>query len=55
MSKVGDWVERSGKRLRYVYATHGHGDHWFGTAEILKRFPGAPRRSVGAQAAKLST
>lgn len=39
--QVGDWVERSGKRLAYVFSTHGHGDHWFGTAELLKRFPGA--------------
>ncbi|MEE6258728.1 MBL fold metallo-hydrolase [Plantactinospora sonchi] len=39
--KVGDWIEGSGRRLAYVYATHGHGDHWFGTAELLKRFPGA--------------
>jgi len=37
---VGDWVERSGRRLAYVYATHGHGDHWFGTGELVKRFPG---------------
>ncbi|MEV7394309.1 MBL fold metallo-hydrolase [Streptomyces sp. NPDC091215] len=36
--KVGDWVERSGKRLTHIYNTHGHGDHWFGTAELLKRF-----------------
>ncbi|GAA0931396.1 MBL fold metallo-hydrolase [Kribbella koreensis] len=38
---VGDWVERSGKRLTAIYATHGHGDHWFGTGELVKRFPGA--------------
>lgn len=38
--KVGDWIERSGKRLAYIFATHGHGDHWFGTAELVKRFPG---------------
>jgi glyoxylase-like metal-dependent hydrolase (beta-lactamase superfamily II) len=37
---VGDWVERSGRRLAYMYATHGHGDHWFGTGELAKRFPG---------------
>jgi glyoxylase-like metal-dependent hydrolase (beta-lactamase superfamily II) len=37
---VGDWVERSGRRLAYIYATHGHGDHWFGTGELAKRFPG---------------
>ena len=37
---VGDWGERSGRRLAYIYATHGHGDHWFGTGELVKRFPG---------------
>jgi glyoxylase-like metal-dependent hydrolase (beta-lactamase superfamily II) len=39
--QVGDWVERSGKHLAYIYSTHGHGDHWFGTGELLKRFPDA--------------
>jgi glyoxylase-like metal-dependent hydrolase (beta-lactamase superfamily II) len=39
--RVGDWVERSGKRLAYIYATHGHGDHWFGTDVLMRRFPGA--------------
>lgn len=39
--QVGDWVERSGKRLTVIYATHGHGDHWFGTAQLVERFPGA--------------
>ncbi|MGW1912968.1 MBL fold metallo-hydrolase [Streptomyces sp. NPDC002076] len=34
--RVGDWVERSGKRLTRIYSTHGHGDHWFGTAELVK-------------------
>src|SRR5215471_720694 len=38
---LGDWIERSGKRLAYIYVTHGHGDHWFGTAQLLQRFPGA--------------
>lgn len=38
---VADWVERSGKQLTHIYATHGHGDHWFGTAELLRRFPTA--------------
>jgi len=37
--KVIDWVAASGKRLTHIYSTHGHGDHWFGTAEIVQRFP----------------
>ena len=35
VSRVGDWIERSGKHLAAVYATHGHGDHWFGTDLLL--------------------
>jgi glyoxylase-like metal-dependent hydrolase (beta-lactamase superfamily II) len=47
---VGDWVERSGKRLAYIYASHGHGDHWFGTGELARRFPGLiPERPVLAE------
>jgi len=38
--RVGDWVEKSGKRLACIYVTHGHGDHWFGTGELARRFPG---------------
>lgn len=39
--KVGDWVAQSGKHLKYIYVTHGHGDHWFGAEQIRARFPGA--------------
>jgi glyoxylase-like metal-dependent hydrolase (beta-lactamase superfamily II) len=38
VSRVGNWIERSGKHLIAVYATHGHGDHWFGTDLLLQRF-----------------
>ncbi|MFF3431479.1 MBL fold metallo-hydrolase [Streptomyces sp. NPDC002602] len=38
--EVGDWIERSGKRLAFMYVTHGHGDHWFAAGELIKRFPG---------------
>ncbi|WP_328367794.1 MBL fold metallo-hydrolase [Micromonospora zamorensis] len=41
IATVGDWIAQSGKRLTYIYATHGHGDHWFGAGELVKRFPGA--------------
>jgi glyoxylase-like metal-dependent hydrolase (beta-lactamase superfamily II) len=40
VARVGDWIERSGKRLAFIYATHGHGDHWFGTGLLMRRFPG---------------
>lgn len=41
IAEVAAWIARSGKRVRYVFVTHGHGDHWFGTAELLKDFPDA--------------
>jgi glyoxylase-like metal-dependent hydrolase (beta-lactamase superfamily II) len=40
-SDVGDWVSASGRNLRQIYVTHGHGDHWFGAIPLLQRFPGA--------------
>jgi glyoxylase-like metal-dependent hydrolase (beta-lactamase superfamily II) len=35
---VAEGVARSGKRLAFVYITHGHPDHWFGTASLLEQF-----------------
>lgn len=43
-----DWVAASGKNLTTIYATHGHGDHWFGASVVLNRFPQA--RFVAAPA-----
>ena len=40
-SALADWVTASGKKLRAIYATHGHGDHFFGAATVLERFPRA--------------
>jgi glyoxylase-like metal-dependent hydrolase (beta-lactamase superfamily II) len=39
--KLADWVAASGKNLKAIYVTHGHGDHFFGLAPLLERFPGA--------------
>jgi glyoxylase-like metal-dependent hydrolase (beta-lactamase superfamily II) len=35
-----DWIEQSGRNLAFIYATHGHGDHWFGTDLLAQRFTG---------------
>jgi glyoxylase-like metal-dependent hydrolase (beta-lactamase superfamily II) len=48
-AEVGDWIETSGRRLRQIYVTHGHGDHWFGAVPLQVRFPGvAVRATEGA-------
>jgi len=38
---LSDWVVASGRNLTAIYVTHGHGDHFFGLAQILERFPHA--------------
>jgi glyoxylase-like metal-dependent hydrolase (beta-lactamase superfamily II) len=38
---LSDWIVASRKNLTTVYATHGHGDHFFGTSTVLERFPAA--------------
>src|SRR6266481_1370295 len=39
--KLVDWIAHSGKNLTAIYATHGHGDHFFGVNTIQRRFPNA--------------
>ncbi len=38
---LANWVAACGKNLTTIYATHGHGDHFFGASTVLERFPGA--------------
>ena len=38
---LANWVAARGKNLTTIYATHGHGDHFFGTSTVLEQFPGA--------------
>ena len=44
-----DWIASTGKNLTTIYATHGHGDHFFGVSVVLDRFPRA--RFVAAPSA----
>jgi glyoxylase-like metal-dependent hydrolase (beta-lactamase superfamily II) len=39
--KLADWIAASGKKLIAIYATHGHGDHFFGVNTVRERFPKA--------------
>ncbi|GAA2750754.1 MULTISPECIES: MBL fold metallo-hydrolase [Kitasatospora] len=45
--RVGDWVEASGKRLMWIVATHGHGDHWFTAGMLAERFGARVAASAG--------
>src|SRR6202140_1612468 len=38
---LANWVAENAKNLTTIYATHGHGDHFFGTSTVLERFPNA--------------
>jgi glyoxylase-like metal-dependent hydrolase (beta-lactamase superfamily II) len=38
---LANWVAESGRNLTTIYATHGHGDHFFGASTVLERFPNA--------------
>src|SRR5260370_32679242 len=44
-----DWIASTGKNLTTIYATHGHGDHFFWLSVVLDRFPTA--RFVAASSA----
>jgi len=41
VSALGDMIEQTGKRLTTIYITHGHLDHYLGTGQLMRRFPGA--------------
>ena len=42
-----EWVAESGKDLKTIYVTHAHGDHYFGLALLLERFPAAKAIAAG--------
>lgn len=35
---VGEWIDASGRNLTHIFATHGHGDHWFTAGVLSERF-----------------
>jgi glyoxylase-like metal-dependent hydrolase (beta-lactamase superfamily II) len=37
--KLADEIAASGRNLKYIYVTHGHGDHCFGINVLKQRFP----------------
>ena len=39
--RLAAWVRTTGKRLRTIVVTHGHGDHFFGVGPVLDAFPEA--------------
>src|ERR1700720_4034134 len=38
---LANWIAARGSNLTTIYATHGHGDHFFGASTVLERFPDA--------------
>lgn len=36
-----DWVRSHNRNLKYIYITHGHGDHFFGIKQLKEAFPEA--------------
>ncbi len=51
--RTAEWVEKSGRTLKFIYATHGHGDHWFGTDALLQQFPAAVAYATEGTIAKM--
>jgi glyoxylase-like metal-dependent hydrolase (beta-lactamase superfamily II) len=44
-AELVEWVKSFGRKLTYIYITHGHGDHFFGIKQMVEGFPTA--RAVG--------
>lgn len=51
---LAEWIAASGKNLTTIYATHGHGDHFFGVNKIAPRFV-APRDVINVMRQQASS
>ncbi len=40
-AELVEWVRSFDRELKFVYITHGHGDHFFGIGQLLEAFPDA--------------
>jgi glyoxylase-like metal-dependent hydrolase (beta-lactamase superfamily II) len=49
-ANLADWIEASRKRLTHIFITHGHIDHYLGTAPLKARFPDVKVVSTAATA-----
>jgi glyoxylase-like metal-dependent hydrolase (beta-lactamase superfamily II) len=47
-NSLNEWIAATGKNLRYIYITHGHGDHFLGIQMLLDTFPNAKAISTRA-------
>ncbi|MFZ6648606.1 MBL fold metallo-hydrolase [Undibacterium sp. TJN25] len=51
--RLADGIAASGKTLKAIYITHGHGDHFFGLRILQDRFPEAKAWATAAVVAKM--
>ena len=53
VAQLADRIASSGRKLTTIFITHGHGDHFLGLDELLKRFPEAKAVTTAAVAAEI--